>query len=140
MKTRPAEQSDAERAVMAFKATLAVKVMRFILIKGLTQTFVFPGDVPVDIVDKVDRQGVVSNSWGSLDALEIIEKLPLNFNDPMREIFAGRKCNKNPGAKSRWTAVYRIKNAELARTWLERNGGMPEPRPAQPKPMEFSFA
>ena len=89
MKTRPSDQSDAERAVMAYKARLAIAVMRFILLKGLNQRYVFPGDVPEDIVDPEHRQGVVSNAWGCLDALEIIEKLPLNFNDPTREIFAG---------------------------------------------------
>lgn len=139
MKTRPVDQSDAERAVMAFKHKLAIAVMRFIVIKGLGQTYIYPGDVPDDIVEKEHRQGVVSNSWGGLDALEIIEKLPMNFTDEKAEIFGGRKRNGNLAAKGRWTAVYRVKNAALARTWLERNGGLPEPRPAVPQPTEFQF-
>ena len=140
MKTRPSDQSDAERAVMAYKARLAIAVMRFILLKGLNQRYVFPGDVPEDIVDPEHRQGVVSNAWGCLDALEIIEKLPMNYTDEKAEIFGGRKRNQNGKAKSRWTGVYFVKSAELAKTWLERNGGFPDPRQLAPVAMEFQFA
>ena len=124
---------------MAYKSRLAIAVMRFIVLNGLRQRYIYPGDVPEDIVEPEHRQGVVSNAWGCLDALEIIQKLPMNYNDENAEIFGGRKQNKNGKAKGRWTGVYFVKNAALARTWLERNGGLPEPRPAAPQPMEFAF-
>ena len=132
MKSRPEDQSDAERAVMAYKHELAVKVMAFIVRLALRQPYIYPGDVPEDIVAREHRQGVVSNAWGSLDSLEIIEKLPLNFNDERHEIFGGRKCNRNEGAKGRWVGAYRLRSAAAARTWLARNAG--EAAIINPKP------
>ena len=141
MKTRPPEQSDAERAVMAYKHELALRVMGFIVRLAQRQLYVYPGDVPQDIVEKVHRQGVVSNAWGSLEALEIIERLPMNFNDERNEIFGGRKCNRNEGAKARWTGVYRLKSAAAANTWLERNGfRQPQPAPERFVEMELAMA
>ena len=140
MKTRPPEQSDAERAVHAYKGKLLIRVMEFIVRRSLLKLYVYPGDVPEDIVPAADRQGVVSNAWGSLDSLEIIEKLPMNFTDVDRAIFGGRKCNTNPGAKRRWTGCYRLKSAAAARTWLERNSPPPPPATAQIHAVEQELA
>lgn len=117
-----------------YKHELAVRVKRFIVLLALRQFYVFPGDVPVDIVEKEHRQGVVSNAWGSLDALEILEKLPLNFNDAKLEIFGGRKANRNAGRKVAWVGVYRLKSRAAPLTWLARNGGVPsEIKPPEPE-------
>ena len=140
MKTRPPEQSDAERAVMAYKHKMAIRVMFFIVRLAQRQIYVYPGDVPVDIVAPEHRQGVVSNAWGSLESLEIIERLPMSFTDASREIFGGRKCNKNEGAKSRWTGVYRLKSAAAAQTWLERNAPQPEAAPSRETAEELELA
>jgi hypothetical protein len=121
MLTLPPQISDAERAVNAYKHELLVRVMAHIVRRGLGQAYIFAGDVPEDIVEKEHRQGVASNAWNALRALEIIEALPLNFNDPGHEIFAGRRQNKNDGAKGRWTAVYRLRSRDLAHAWLRAN-------------------
>jgi hypothetical protein len=121
MLTLPPPISDAERAVHAYKGELLARVMAYILKVALEQPYVFAGDVPEDIVTEEHRQGVASNAWNSLRALEIIEALPLNFNDAPREIFAGRKQNKNEGAKGRWCGVYRLKSRAAAFTWAKAN-------------------
>lgn len=134
MRSRPTEQSDAERAVLNYKHALAIRVARHIVILSLRQPYVYPGDVPQDIVEKEHRQGVVSNAWGTLKACEVIVELSPNFSDPAHGIFHGEKCNTNPGAKSRWTGVYRLCSRARALTWLERNGGVPpEFAPAKPE-------
>ena len=134
MLTLPAPISDAERAVNAFKHDLLVRVMAHIVRKALVQAYVAADDVPEDIVEKEHRQGVASNAWNSLRALEIIEALPLNFNAPDLGIFAGRRMNKNDGAKGRWVGVYRLINPALARLWAARNGVRLDPQPATPPP------
>jgi hypothetical protein len=121
MLTLPPPISDAERAVHAYKGELLIRVMAHILKLALAQPYVFAGDVPEDIVAGEHRQGVASNAWNALRALEIIEVLPLNFNDPSREIFAGRKQNKNEGAKGRWCGVYRLKSRSAAFSWAKAN-------------------
>ena len=137
MKSRPTDQADAERAVLAYKHALALTVMKFIVRLALRQPYVAPGDVPPDIVAAEHRQGVVSNAWGSLTALEILELLPLNFTDERAEIFGGRKRNPNAGAKGRWTGVYRLRSAALARTWLERNGEWLPSAETQPRQLDL---
>lgn len=122
MKTLPAPISDAERAVVQYKHGLMVLVMAHIVRRAILQTYVFAGDVPEDIVLKEHRQGVASNAWNTLRALEIIEALPLTFNDPDKEIFAGRKQNPNEGAKGRWVTVYRLASLPKARAWANANG------------------
>ena len=132
MLTLPAPISDAERAVNAFKHDLLVRVMAHIVRKSLVQAYVAADDVPEDIVEKEHRQGVASNAWNSLRALEIIEALPLNFNAPDLGIFAGRRMNKNEGAKGRWVAVYRLTSQSSARLWAERNHVTLDPQSQTP--------
>lgn len=127
MKSRPTEQADAERAVMAYKHELAIHVMRHIVRLAQRQPYVFPGDIPQDIVAPEHRQGVVSNAWASLKALEIIAEVSPLFTDVAAGIYHGLKCNKNPGAKSRWVSVYRLASAARAQIWLLRNGGADSP-------------
>jgi hypothetical protein len=121
MKTLPAPISDAERAVNAFKHELLVRVMAAIVRKAMVQAHVSAADIPEDIVEKEHRQGVASNAWNSLAALEIIERLPLGFTDPDKKIFGGRVTNTNAGAKGRWVAVYRLRSRAAAITWMTRN-------------------
>ncbi len=121
MITLPPQISDAERAVMAYKHELMVRVMAIIVRAALRQPYVSANDVPADCVEKQHRQGVASNAWNSLAALEIIERVPLNFTDESRQMFGGRTMNKNEGAKGRWVAVYRLRSASAAHTWLARN-------------------
>jgi hypothetical protein len=122
MLTLPAPIADAERAVHHHKHDLLVRVMAHIVRCALVQTYVFAGDVPEDIVAKADRQGVASNAWNALRSLQIIEALPLTFNDPDKAIFAGRKQNQNGGAKGRWVSVYRLRSRSHALTWASQNG------------------
>ncbi len=82
----------------------------------------FAGDVPEDIVAPEHRQGVASNAWNALRAIEVIEALPLTFNDPDKEIFAGRKQNRNGDAKGRWVSVYRLRARAAAISWANANG------------------
>ncbi len=133
MKSRPADQSDAERAVNAFKHTLLIKVERAILELALRpgQPYVYPGDISADIVAEEHRQGVVSNAWGALRALEIIEPLPVRHFDDAAGIIAGKKANPNPGAKGRMVMVYRLAHRHLAETWLDKN--CPNWRTSPPK-------
>jgi hypothetical protein len=121
MITLPPAISDAERAVNAYKHELLVRVMAHIVRRALVQVTVFAGDVPEDIVEKEHRQGVASNAWNALRALEIIEALPLGHTDEAAGIFGGRKQNPNEDAKGRWTAVYRLKSRAAAVTWANRN-------------------
>ena len=122
MKTLPEQISDAERAVNAYKHTLLVRVMAEILRQALAKQFVSAADIREDIVEAEHRQGVASNAWNSLAALEIIGRVPLAFTDPARKIFGGRTMNTNAGAKGRWVAVYAVASRHLAITWAERNG------------------
>ena len=121
MKTLPPEISDMERAVHAYKHEQIVRVMAKIICFLKSQDYVSPGDIPEDIVEREHRQGVCSNAWNSLVALEIIERLPMNFTNELHEIFGGRKKNKNDSAKSRWTSAYRLKSRTLADAWLRAN-------------------
>lgn len=121
MITLPPQISDAERAVNAYKHELLLKVMAHIVRRALVQTQVFAGDVPEDIVSGEHRQGVASNAWNSLRALEIIEALPLTHTDAERGIFGGRKQNPNADAKGRWVAVYRLASLAKARAWANAN-------------------
>lgn len=122
MITLPAPISDAERAVNAYKHEQLVRVMAHIVRRALLQTYIFAGDVPEDIVEKCHRQGVASNAWNALRSLEIIEALPLTFNDEAQQIFAGRKQNQNGDAKGRWVSVYRLASLARARAWANANG------------------
>ncbi|MDE2098205.1 MAG: hypothetical protein KGL39_13200 [Patescibacteria group bacterium] len=121
MLTLPAPISDAERAVNHYKHELLVRVMAHILRRALVQAYVSAGDVPEDIISKEHRQGVASNAWNALRALEIIEAVPLGLTDEARGIFGGRIMNKNEGAKNRWVAAYRLRSRSAAITWADRN-------------------
>lgn len=129
MISRPTDQADAERAVMAYKRDLAVRVMRAIVSLALTQRYVYPGDLPPDIVAPEHRQGVVSNAWGSLRALEIIAPISPRVFDDALGILAGKRINKAEGAKGRYVMVYELVSRDRALTWLSRNAV-----PAQPPP------
>ena len=121
MKTLAAPISDAERAVHHYKNELLVKVMAHIVRRALVQRYVSACDVPEDIVTGEHRQGVASNAWNALRSLEIIEALPLAYNDEAAKIFGGRRMNSNPSAKGRWTTVYRLRSRQAAVTWADRN-------------------
>jgi hypothetical protein len=121
MKTPSLEIFDANLAVSNFKHEQMVKVMAAIIRIALSKPYFSPADLSADILDERDRQGCVSNSWNSLTALEIIERLPLHFHDPARKIFGGRIKNTNPSAKGRWVGCYRLSSKALAETWLARN-------------------
>ena len=121
MKTLPPHISDAERAVQAYKHELLVRVMAVIVRAALARPYVSANDVPEDIVAKEHRQGVASNAWNCLAALEIIERAPMAFSDPARQIFGGRTMNLHAGAKGRWVAAYRLRSRSAALTWLARN-------------------
>jgi hypothetical protein len=122
MKTLRPPISDAERAVHHFKDELLKKVMAHIVRRSLIQTYVSPCDVPEDIVGSEHRQGVASNAWNSLTALEILERLPMAFTDENKKIYGGRMMNTNPGAKGRWVAVYRLRSPKLAVAWANAKG------------------
>jgi hypothetical protein len=122
MKTLPQPITDAERAVNAYKHELLVRVMAVIVRAGLRKLYVSANDVPEDVVEKQHRQGVASNAWNALTALEIIARVPLTLNVDELKIYGGRTCNLNPDAKGRWVAVYRLTSRNLAMTWLDRNG------------------
>ena len=121
MLSLPAPIADAERSVSQFKHTLLVRVMAHIVRRALVQAHVYAGDVPEDIIEKEHRQGVASNAWNTLRSLEIIEALPMTYNDAGAGIFAGTKQNPNEGAKGRWVSVYRLKNHALAVAWANAN-------------------
>ena len=122
MLTLPAQISDAERAVSQYKHELLVRVMAHILRRALVQAYVSAGDVPEEIVEKEHRQGVASNAWNALRALEIIEAVPMQLSDAGRGIYGGRIQNPNPDAKGRWVAAYRLKSRSAAVTWANANG------------------
>jgi|ERR1041385_948006 hypothetical protein len=108
-------------AVSSFKHLAFVKVQAEIIQAGLQHDVFSPNDIPEDIVAKEDRQGVVSNAWNSLEALEIIERLPVTFHDADRKIFGGKIRSTHKSRKGAWACVYKMKDATLARTWLIRN-------------------
>ena len=130
MISRPIDQSDAERAVMNFKHSLAVKVMVEIVRIALVKERVFPGDLPTDIVAPEHRQGVVSNAWGILRSLEIIRPLSPRVFDEANGIIAGKKQNPHSEAKGRFTMVYELADVAKARAWLRANG-VPEVRSSE---------
>jgi hypothetical protein len=125
MKTPSTAISDAERAVQNYKHELMVRVMSQIIHLALKKPFISPADIDPDIVPESSHQGVISNSWNSLTALEIIERLPMGYTDPDRKIFGGRIKNTNEGAKGRWTGAYRLRSKLMALMWLDRNGNLP---------------
>ncbi|MDE2104380.1 MAG: hypothetical protein KGL39_44490 [Patescibacteria group bacterium] len=121
MITLPAPISDAERAVAQYKHELLVRVMAHIVRRALAQAYVSANDVPEDIVEKEHRQGVASNAWNALRAIQIIEAVPLAFSDPARGIFGGRIQNKNEHRKGAWVTVYRLRSRSTAVTWANAN-------------------
>jgi hypothetical protein len=121
VKTLPPQISDAERAVNAYKHELLIRVMAHIVRRSLMQAYLSANDVPEDIIGFEHRQGVASNAWNALAALEIIERMPLEFSDPEKGIFGGRMQNKNENAKGRHVAVYRLRSRPAAVTWANRN-------------------
>jgi hypothetical protein len=113
--------TDALLAVHGNKHPALVRVQAAIVRAALDRFYVSPGDIPEDICAKEDRQGVASNAWNGLRALEIIEPVPLNLVDESRKIFGGRIQNTNPSAKGRWVACYRLKSRGAAVAWLAKN-------------------
>lgn len=133
MMTLPPQVSDAERAVTQYKHKLHAEAMTRIVLVALQKRFFSPANIPEDTMPAEHRQGVGSNAWNTLAALEIIERLPMGFTSDADKIYGGRIKNTNPGAKGRWTACYRLKSATLAKVWMERNG--PPRTIAAPIPM-----
>jgi hypothetical protein len=124
MKALATEIAMANQLVANWKPCPYLRLQVFITRLALRQAYVYPGDVPEDLCARDDRQGVASNVWNNLESLEIIERLPLNFQDAPAEIFGGRKRNRNPSAKGRWTSVYRLYSSAKASEWLRRNEGL----------------
>lgn len=121
MLTLPPQISDAERAVSQYKHTLLVKVMAHIVRRALLQTHVSANDVPEDIIDPEHRQGVASNAWNALRAVQIIEAVPMRFTDEAVKIFGGRIQNKNPHRKGAWVTAYRLASRAKAVAWANAN-------------------
>ena len=121
MITLPAPISDAERAVSQYKHELLVRVMAHIVRRALVSAHISAGDVPEDIVAKEHRQGVASNAWNALRALEIIEAVPMKFTDEAAKIYGGRIQNHNEGRKGAWVTAYRLKSRSAAITWANAN-------------------
>lgn len=109
-------------AVQAFKHREFVRVQTAIIRAALANHYICSGDIQEDIVAESSKQGVKSNAWNALRALEIIERVPLGLTIDSLGIYGGRKRNKNPDAKGRFVAVYVLKSRSLALTWLQRNG------------------
>lgn len=127
-------------AVQANKHREFVAVQAAIIRKALAQTYLSAGDIDEDIVRDESKQGVKSNGWNTLRALEIIQRAPLSLNVPALGIFGGRMRNPKPAAKGRWCAVYTIKSPSLARAWMERNGQALEPTKRETfVPQEFAL-
>lgn len=124
MKTLPPPVSDMQRAVSEYKRELLVRVMRAIIAVSFRQPYFCAGDIAEDIVAPEHRQGVVSNAWNSLKALEIIEQLPVRFMDDERGIVAGRMMNRNTDAKGRWVCAYRLRSRGAAETWIDANNAV----------------
>ena len=122
MHTLPAPISDAERAVNAYKHELLVRVMAHIVRRALVQAHISASDVPEGIVEPQHRQGVASNAWNALRALEIIEPVPMRFTDEAAAIFGGRIQNKNPHRKGAWVTAYRLASRARAIAWANANG------------------
>lgn len=114
--------TDALLAVHGNKHVQLIRVQAEIVRVAMERFYVSPADIPEDICAKEDRQGVASNAWNGLKALEIIEAVPMNLVDAARKIFGGRIQNTNPSAKGRWVACYRLRSRTAALTWLENNG------------------
>lgn len=124
MKTLPPAVSDAERAVSHFKREKLAIVMRHIIQLAKRQTYVSAGDIPESIVAPEHRQGVASNAWNALKALEILVQLPLQMTIPEQGIYGGRRMNANAGAKGRWVCVYTMADEAKANAWLRANGAL----------------
>ncbi|MDR3459582.1 MAG: hypothetical protein P4N60_19305 [Verrucomicrobiae bacterium] len=121
MLTLSPQISDAERAVHHFKGELLKRVMAHIIRLVLVRKYVSAGDVPEGIVEKEHRQGVASNAWNALAALELIERVPMNVTDEFYKIYGGRIQNLNESAKGRWVAAYRLKDRAKAMAWANAN-------------------
>jgi len=124
VKTLSPEISDAERVVSHYKRCLLVKVMRAIIAVARRKPYFCAGDVPQDIVAAEHRQGVASNAWNALKALEIIEQLPMSLTLPEQKIFGGRMMNENEGAKGRWVCAYKLASNARAEAWLRAQGAV----------------
>lgn len=122
------EVASPMHAVGAWKQGAFVRMQAAIIRRAMAASHVSPGDVAEDTVADEDRQGVASNAWNSLVALGVLERLPRTATFPAYEIYGGRTRNKNPGAKGRWTAVYRLTSPGLARSWMARHGQPLEPQ------------
>jgi hypothetical protein len=124
MKTLPHPVQEAAAAVAAYKHALLIRVMAEIVRRALASPLgmVSPAEVPEEIVAPEHRQGVASNAWNALVALEILRRASLDLVIPERGIFGGRVRNGNGKAKGRWVAVYGLASRERARTWARANG------------------
>ena len=108
-------------AINAWKQRQFVAAQAAVLRVALAKDWFSPADVPEDTVSESSRQGVASNAWNSLRALEIIDRAPMSLNVESAGIFGGRTRNTNPSAKGRWCAVYVLRSRSLALKWLERH-------------------
>ena len=122
MKTLAPEISDAGRAVHHYKGELLKRVMAHIVRRALLQAHVSANDVPENIIEPEHRQGVASNAWNALRALQIIEAVPMRFTDEAARIYGGRIQNTNPHRKGAWVGAYRLASRAKAVAWANANG------------------
>jgi hypothetical protein len=121
MKTLKPELVLPVLAVSRWKNRQFTKMELAIIRHALKTHYVYPGDIPEDIVTDADRQGVSSNAWTVLVSLEILRMCKTDLCDEARGIVLGRKRNTNKKAKGRWTAVYELNSRERALEYLSRH-------------------
>lgn len=119
--TKP-EIADAALQVTSYKHAALLQVQAAIVRVAMARQYVAPGDVPEAVAAPENRQGVTSNAWNVLRTARVLERLPMNCTIEELGIIGGRRRNPQPGAKGRWTAVYQLTCAAIARTWAARNG------------------
>ena len=116
------EVDHATLCVVGWKHPALKTVCGEILRKGISRAWVFPGDIPEDVVDPQDRQGCASLAWTLLRKQGVLARAPLTLSIPAQGIVGGRKKNQNPSAHGRWVSVYTVPSRKLAESWLKANG------------------
>jgi len=127
-------------AVTRWKNRQFTRMELGIIRHALTHHYVYPGDIPEDIVEADSRQGVASNCWNVLAALEIIKMCKTDLKDAARGIVLGRKRNTNPKAKGRWTGVYELNSRALALEYLARHAAATPPPAEKFEQLEMAEA
>ena len=133
------ELASPMHAVNGWKQKEFVAAQAAVLRIALTHDHFSPADLPENSTLPEHRQGVASNAWNSLTALNIIQRVPMSLTVPAKKIYGGRTMNTNPSAKGRWCSVYHLASRSLALAWLERHG-VPVTVPAAPVQTNLALA